>query len=261
MDLAQWFDNDSDTGCPSDFMFNFDQPSPTPKNGPMATLPRMTTSQSSTSLGGYIAQGPAQLPSSANIMTYPWGPKEGWAGSQLCVKIDVNAEAIMSAGNSPDRMVLLIGDYMLQTNNRVLNGGYCRVQGGQIRVLSATIPEYGQGLEYQSADSLPVYIQVLDGQSGAAEKLHIGDWTFVVPQAMFGAFPMVKREGDLLENERNQPQWTEHRRAASLTGSNASVLAAPCGSQTMYINAPSPNMCRSFLHCMFLSLTISCLGS
>jgi hypothetical protein len=243
MDLSQWFDNDSES-CPGDFMFNFDQPSPTPKNGPMAMLPRMGTSQSSTSLGGYIAQGPSQSAQpSANIMPYPWGPKEGWAGAQLCIKIDVNAQSIIQAGNTPDRMVIVIGEHMLQTNNRVLNGGFCRFQGGQIRVLSAVIPEQGHGLEYQSALSLPVYIQVLDGQNGPAEKVHIGDWTFVMSQGMLGAFPVVKREGEYMENDRSHPRWTDHRRGVSLTGSNASVLA-PYDPQTMYITAPSPNMCK-----------------
>jgi hypothetical protein len=262
MDL--WFgDMNSENTGPGDYIFNFEQPSPTPRVGQSSNsnsmLPRMSTSQSGESLSDLPHPG---CPSSANLFSYPWGPKEGWAGSQICIKLDINSEALLANGLLPDRMVLVLGAYTLHTVNRLLTGGQCRIRNGQIRVLTATIPEKGQGFDYETGQTLPIFVQLLDGQNESAETLHMGEWTFNVNQVMLGApgVPKRERENDLVEVDRGEPQprWPEHRRSRT-TGAMPippplapNMVGHPAMSHqfdghTMYIAAPTPTSMSTFV--------------
>jgi hypothetical protein len=258
-------DNGNGTGDPT---FNFEQPSPTPRAGQSSSngimLPRMSTTQSGESLSDPPYPG---CPSSNNLLSYPWGPKIGWARSDICIKLDVNPEGIYAYGGSPDVMAIVVGDYTLHTTNRLLSGGPSRLRGGQTRILSAVMPESGDGIDYESGDSLPITIQLFDSRSECAEILHLGDYTFNHDQAILGALgvPKRERENDLVEVDRSrppqpQPQWAGPRRVSA----NAAIppplppnmvghpmvaqmasMGNPFDSQTMYINAPTPNMGES----------------
>jgi hypothetical protein len=257
MDL--WFggDNNSENG-PGDYLFNFEQPSPTPRVGQssgQAMLPRMSTSQSGESL---IDFPHPDYPSSSHLYSYAWGPKEGWTGSQICIKLDVATQQLQASGQQSDRLVLVLGDYVLHTTDRLITGGHCRIRGGQTRILTATVPESGTGIDYVAGQALPVYIQLLDDRSECFEVLHMGELTFNPNQAVLGAsgVPKREREDELVEVGRSQSQarWNGQQRPPA----GPSVLPPPLppnmvghtmtqfDSQTMYMAAPTPTMSTSF---------------
>lgn len=264
--MDYWFPDDNSEGNGTgDLIYNFEQPSPTPRIGQSSNsimLPRMSIGQSSESLNDLPHPG---CPSSDNLFSYPWGPKEGWAGSNICIKLDVTAEGIYAYGGSPDAMVIIVGDYTLHTTNRLLTGGPSRLRGGQTRILSAVMPESGTGLDYESGDSLPITVQLIDSRNECAEILHMGDYTFTPDQGMLGApgVPKRERENDLVEIDRSRPQPQPQTRWSGQRGSSGNAALPPplppnmvghpmasqmanmgnsFDSQTMYINAPTPNM-------------------
>jgi len=265
MDHLFYHDNHSETSGPGDYIFNFDQPSPTPRvsqsSGHSTMFDRMSVSQSGESLNDYPRQTP---PCSRHIFTYNCGPREGWTGTQICIKVDVDIEALMGLGHLVDRLVLVLGGTVLETNNRLLTGGQPRIRNAQIRILTAVIPENGRGLDYEPEQQSALTIQLLDGRGETAETVHMGPFDFNPNQAMLGApgVPKREREADLVEVDRNQggpsqPRWAEHRRPSgpmihpppippNMVG-NMSLAPHPFDGQTMYIAAPTPNMSMSFL--------------
>ena len=268
--MDYWFPDDTSEGNGTgDPLYNFEQPSPTPRAGQSSNdimLPRMSTSQSGESMNDLAHPG---CPFSENLYSYSWGPKEGWAGSNICIKLDVTTEGIYRYGGSPDVMAIVVGDYTLHTTNRLLTGGPSRLRGGQTRILSAVMPESGTGIAYESGERLPISIRLVDSTNECAEILHLGEYTFTPDQGMFGApgVPKRERENDLVEVDRSRPQpqpqtrWSNQRPSVNAglppplppnmvghpMAAQMANMGDPFNSQTMYINAPTPNMSKCVL--------------
>jgi len=196
-------------------------------------LPRISvsTAPSNGSLNGTAV--------SPHLMAYNWGPAEGGPGSQLIIKVDVNGESMPNSSVHNDRLRIVIGDTPLSTFAKNIGSDRCRIPGGTVQMLSCFIPESGQGLVYRLFDTVPVYIQLVDGQNQTIEMLHIGEYTFAGPgngcapnvQATYG----VKREASEYMDSGRDNQWNQHRRSVSAS------LSVPYEAG-LYSGAPSPQM-------------------
>lgn len=202
----------SDLGAAADLMYSYEQPSPTRVSGTPAQnqgVPRssMSSAPSSGSVDGYL--------SPLMLAPYLIGLCSGGAGTPLAFKVDVSASAMSIIGGARDRLQIVFGDEPIHTVSKDMGPENCRMAGGTTQMLSATLPENGQGLTYSIYDTVPVFIRLMDRQNKLVEGARVGDWTFGPPIG-HGMSQAVKREAEYRVDSGNRKSImpdVQHRRS------------------------------------------------